>query len=556
MELIKDDVQGMPEHFKELISTALDCGEVLSNLINNVLDVSKIQAQMFQPVYSKAQPRTILHKVFNVSKTICVRKGLTLILDIDKNLPNFLLLDGTRLTQVLINLVSNAIKFTEEGYIKIKVTWKYEPTNVCKKQKSDLSNYLCVKPRSQYEVNEEENSKEFMFNPMLNSRQADKCTQTQDRARENCKKETYSSLDSNDESFLCYYHEELKGTLLVDVEDSGIGISDDNCKKLFNPFTQANSAISKLYGGTGLGLWISKTIIQVYKGCMSVTSEVNKGSTFRVELPCSVYIFLDNPLPKNSLISQKLEVLLLDNQFTKANKKALEEQGIKVNVCISSYLANKYLDTYSHHFIFISINFLTENSLTLMNRLKRIETEKKTPIIILVPENQIDRIPPKFKSYSALISPLSHQDIGKMVNFLYQKSVQKNAGVVLILDDDRFILDILSKILEKEKILHSTFLRGAELVEVYKKQNKDVALVVVDANLEETTGFEIARLIREFEKGARLNEVPIVCISGDNDEKHMKKCRESGICFSCNSYIVTKPVKREEYINTIKRFLR
>ena len=112
----------MTESHKEYVSTAIDCGEILSNLINNVLDVSKIQAQMFQPSLSKIQIRSSLHKIFNVTKTVCIKKGLTMILEIDKNLPNTLMLDGSRLSQVLLNIVSNAIKFTEDGYVKIKVS--------------------------------------------------------------------------------------------------------------------------------------------------------------------------------------------------------------------------------------------------------------------------------------------------------------------------------------------------------------------------------------------------------------------------------------------------
>ncbi|OMJ74670.1 hypothetical protein SteCoe_26348 [Stentor coeruleus] len=551
LELIKDDVEDLSEHFKEFISTAMDCGEVLSNLISNVLDVSKIQAQMFQPTYAKYNPRTILHKVFNVSKTICLRKSLTLILEIDKNLPNCLLLDGPRLTQILINLVSNAIKFTEEGYIKIKATWKYVPTGKCREFRSDYSNYLCIKPRSLYERGEELTIDTSQVNVIINGKFIDKSVQTESNTgKKNIKKENFS-LDTNDESYISYYHEELKGVLEIEVEDSGIGISDENCKKLFNPFTQANSAISKLYGGTGLGLWISKTITQVYKGNISVKSSLNHGSIFTIQLPCSVYIFFDNPLPKNSLLSQKLEVLLLDNQYSKANKMALEEQGIKVTVCMSGIVAVKYLETSNFHFIFIGINFLADNTFTLINRIKKIEEEKKIPIILLVPENKTDRIPAKFKSYTSVLSPLTNNELCRLIQMFYNKSPQKSSGIVLVLDDDRFILDILSKILEKEKILHTTCSKGRVLIDIYKKQYREVSLVVLDANLDDISGFEVAKTIRFLEKNMKLPEVPIICISGDNNETHFKKSRESGINFN-----LTKPVKRDEYVTTIKRFLK
>ena len=524
----------MPEHTKEFISTAMDCGEVLSNLINNVLDVSKIQAQMFQPVYSKSQPRAILHKVFSINKTICIRKGLTLFLEIDPNLPNFLLVDPGRLTQVLINLVSNSIKFTEEGYIKIKATWNYDNTGMANEFTSEYSNFMCIKPRSNYDETPTILPQVYQSNDEI-GRQVDKSVQTEYFvSRAATHKESYSLLDNHQEHFICKYHNEIKGTLVIEVQDSGIGISEENCKKLFNPFTQANSAISKLYGGTGLGLWISKTILQVYKGSLTVKSRINEGSIFTIALPCAVHASEEPLLPKNILVDQKLDVLLLDNLYTKSNKMALEEQGVKVSVCVSPIHATKYLDSHEFHFIFISINFLSDNLVSLMNRIKRIDEEKKTPIILLVPQNKLDRIPARFNSYSTLVSPLTQRDLSKVINFMAEKTAQKNNGMVLVLDDDKFILDILSKILEKEKILHKTCAKGYEFIEVYKKSFRDVAVLVLDAHVKDLSGFEVARMIREFEKTHGISAIPIICISGDNDESHLKKCLDAGIAIRRN----------------------
>lgn len=533
----------------------MDCGEVLSNLINNVLDVSKIQAQMFQPLQIKAQSRTILHKVFNMNKMICIRKGLTLILEIDPNLPNFLLLDSGRLTQVLINLVSNSIKFTEEGYVKIKAIWNYDATGMVNEFVSELPNFMCIKPKVSFE--DAGILAKAELEKVEDGKFVNKGVQTEVFAsRSKSHRDTYSMLDNNQEHFLCKYHNEIKGTLTIEVEDSGIGISEENCRKLFNPFIQANSAISRLYGGTGLGLWISKIILNVYKGSLSVRSQINKGSIFTVTLPCAVYMSDEPSLPKNILADKKLNVLLLDNLYSTSNKIALEEQGVKVTVCASPIHATKYLDSYEFQFIFISANFLSETLVSLMNRIKKIEEEKKTPIILLVPENKLERLPLRFKNYSTLVSPLTQRDLGKVINFMAEKTAQKNNGMVLVLDGDRFILDILSKILEKEKILHKTCQRGLELIEIYKSMFNEVSLIVLDANLHDISGFEVAKVVREFEKSSSLSSIPIVCISGSNDENHLKKCQSSGITLRCNKYIVTKPIKREDYISTIKSFLK
>lgn len=74
------------------------------------------------------------------------------------------------------------------------------------------------------------------------------------------------------EQILVEYGHERSGTIVVKIEDSGIGISEESLQKLFSPFQQAHEKISTYYGGTGLGLWISKTIMEQYGGSINVTS--------------------------------------------------------------------------------------------------------------------------------------------------------------------------------------------------------------------------------------------------------------------------------------------
>ena len=146
LDLLRDDVNCNKGSNKDLFQTALDCGEILFNMINNVLDACQISTQLLVPNKSNVEPRLLLHKIINICKANIQRKELKLELIIDAKLPKFLVMDPGRFYQVIMNLISNAIKFTEQGYIKIKVSWE-----------SDLSSisepYLKSPPHVEYTEN-------------------------------------------------------------------------------------------------------------------------------------------------------------------------------------------------------------------------------------------------------------------------------------------------------------------------------------------------------------------------------------------------------------------
>lgn len=79
--------------------------------------------------------------------------------------------------------------------------------------------------------------------------------------------------------------QECKGQLIIEVIDTGIGISQEGIKKLFQPFQQADKGIQAKYGGTGLGLWITNKLVGVMRGHIDVESELNKGTTFTIKIP-------------------------------------------------------------------------------------------------------------------------------------------------------------------------------------------------------------------------------------------------------------------------------
>ena len=202
--LLEDgNIQRAPDRRVEAINTIRRNGNHLLKIINDILDLSKIEAGKFAIEKIDCNPLEILAEIEESMQTRAEAKGIGLSIKLDSPLPVCIQTDPTRLRQILINLVGNAIKFTELGSVEV-VT---------------------------------------------------RITQSGATHR-----------------------------LVIDVVDSGIGISQPHCQRLFEPFQQADSSMSRRFGGTGLGLVISKRFAELLGGDISVASEVGIGSTFTLVL--------------------------------------------------------------------------------------------------------------------------------------------------------------------------------------------------------------------------------------------------------------------------------
>jgi signal transduction histidine kinase len=193
----------------EWIDVIVRNGNHLLKVINDILDLSKIEAEKMTLEQLEISPSGLLDEVAALMRVRAAEKGLTLHVTGGDKLAPKLLLDPTRVKQVLVNLVGNAIKFTTAGGA-VAIDARYQP--------SDSS----------------------------------------------------------------------QGTLILAVRDSGIGMSDEVIARLFQPFEQADASTTRQFGGTGLGLTISRRLIEMMGGRITVTSAVGKGSTFTIELPARV----------------------------------------------------------------------------------------------------------------------------------------------------------------------------------------------------------------------------------------------------------------------------
>jgi PAS domain S-box-containing protein len=180
-------------------------GRTLLALINDILDLSKIEAGKLDLQYDALDISVILRDIQHIFSQKAEQKGIDLFLEIAPGMPQSMLLDEVRIRQILFNIVGNATKFTERGHVKIRAS------------------------------------------------------------AENIKDDT---LD-----------------LVLEIEDTGIGISKNDQQRIFEAFAQQSGQSAKKYGGTGLGLSITKRLVEMMNGKITLTSEPGQGSVFRFTFP-------------------------------------------------------------------------------------------------------------------------------------------------------------------------------------------------------------------------------------------------------------------------------
>jgi signal transduction histidine kinase/CheY-like chemotaxis protein len=223
-ELLQNDLRE-PRHRQYLQSIRASAGSLLL-LINDILDMSKIEAGAMELHPEPTDLREICDFIHTLFSEPAAKKELKLECYVVENLPHALLMDRIRLRQILINLVGNAVKFTDNGGVEVRVTWEKQPT----------SSHV---------------------------------------------------------------------TLVIEIQDTGVGIPQDKLDAIFKPFVQAGAHREKEKQGTGLGLSIVKRLTEIMGGSVTVASVMEQGSAFHLRFP---NVPISARLPASEKISSTGEV--------------------------------------------------------------------------------------------------------------------------------------------------------------------------------------------------------------------------------------------------------
>jgi PAS domain S-box-containing protein len=422
---------------KSYLDSIQTAGKSLLTLINDILDLSKIEAGRLNMQYEPVNPQIIFTELQQIFSLKIAEKKLEFIMAIDESLPPALLLDETRLRQVLLNLIGNAVKFTDSGYIKLGAN-----------------------------------------------------------------QETYANQKQID--------------LILAVEDSGIGIPADQQALIFESFRQQDGQSSHQYGGTGLGLTISKRLVEMMNGQISVTSIPSKGSRFEiilraVEIATAILETKpDNTFALNNITFEKAKVLVVDD--IESNRHLIEEYLLHLNLEVISaengQEALLFAEKYHPALILMDIRMPKMDGYETTERLKNHPNTANIPIIALT-ASVISNVKAKIKKNKNFDGYLSKPvNISELLNelsrYLTKKAVADVPQAATIEVDSTLNLAEISNLPELRNKLKQ------EVMPAYEKTNQILESEIIT---------ELAEKI--IEVGNEYN-IPIFIHYGDLLQEYME----------------------------------
>jgi PAS domain S-box-containing protein len=500
----------LPAQQRDLIETIRTSGDALLTLINDILDFSKIESQRLELEFYPFQLRECLEDAIELFAQNAAAKNIALICDIDPSAPTAIVGDATRLRQILINLLGNALKFTETGEITLSVTSRRLNASPLLPPPAELTS-----PKIESSVYE----------------------------------------------------------LEISITDTGIGIPVEQIPLLFQPFHQADTSISRKYGGSGLGLAISRRLSELMGGRMWLESEVGQGSTFSFSLIAVAHASLrENDLCGEQSVLSGRSVLFLDPYASNCSSffNLVSPWGVEVVTFCSIEAAQAHLKQGANFdVIFCDIGFtlpaLTQFGQTLRSRLPDVPFVlcKSISHSVLSPEMLIRLGSPYFLAkpfkqhqiynvmLEALDADLSDRISRKMViphSFQSQAASLPTHLRILLVEDNVINQKVAASMLERLGYHADIAGDGLEAIAALQRQVYD--LVFMDVQMPEIDGYETTRRIkRDLAPHLGDSLPPIVAMTANAMVGDREVCLAAGM----DDYL-SKPIRPEEIIRILTQW--
>ena len=495
--------------------------EALLTIINDILDFSKIEAGKLDLEIIDFDLRTTIENVGDVLAFQAVDKALEFACHIQHDVPTALRGDPGRLRQIIMNLAGNAMKFTKKGIVTIRVTLA-----------------------------------------------------AQDLEYDNLKIETKNLKSRIENSKLA----KASVALRFEIIDTGIGIAKKNMDKLFKSFSQADTSTTRKYGGTGLGLTISKNLSEMMGGIIGVDSVEGQGSTFWFTA-----VFEKQAQAFKKPVVEDLAgkyVLVVDD--IKINRQILKEQlesvGCEVGEAESGQEA---LDMLYHaqdignpfDIAILDMQMPIMDGETLGKKIKESKKIKNTTLVMLTSIGQRgDAARAKQIGFAAYLhKPVKQSQLFDSLGMALGMAIKKNISdkdkevdsivtrhtiaetqlnklLVLLAEDNKMNRKVATAMLKK--MGHSVIQaeNGEKGVEAFEKEEFD--LILMDIQMPVMDGPDATAKIREIEKKTRKIRTPIIALSANA----MKGDKEKYLAAGMDAYM-TKPIKKDIFMKTIQKVM-
>ena len=468
---------------------------ILLELINDILDLSKIESGKVEISSSEFNLVDIIEDIINLLSQTALDKNIELFYQIEKDLPTIIQSDSFRVHQILTNLIGNAIKFTDKGYVYLQVT--------------------------------------------------------------------KGKLDNTETS--------IKFT----VSDTGIGMSNDVKTKLFKAFTQADTSITRRFGGTGLGLVISRKLTLLMKGEIGFDSTENKGSTFWFSVPVTPTL---QKHKKSELIGTKIAFVCnhyiakqafntlfsnwqcsvndynLDDLDTSEAIKQINQSYDIVIVLLSNKDLNQDTTSISLNKLEFSIPSFLIASTQSHTKLKNLQqqifnnavfTSEKTEVIKQKLINILD------KNSQIAITETTDNDAKSELDW-------SNINIMVV-DDNEINLRLVEIILHKHRARVTTARLGTHAIDYASMNIYDI--IFMDLHMPGLDGYETAKKIREISPGKQAVIIALTANALPQEKVKVIKSGMNGILIKpvsdailqkvINQWVYKEPIKTPEFNGTI-----
>ncbi|MBF0344521.1 MAG: response regulator [Nitrospirae bacterium] len=499
----------------ECAQTVHSSGKDLLALINDILDLSKIESGKvelhIEPLGFKELATSIERTFGHVAQS----KGLTLDVVVAQDVPNSIRTDPQKLEQIVRNLISNAIKFTEKGGVTVKIS------------------------------------------RILNS-------------------STIPGMGVSAEN-----------TISISVSDTGIGIATNKQGVIFEAFKQADGTTSRKYGGTGLGLTISRELTRLLGGHLHLKSDENAGSTFTLYIPevfrpeltqqqghrsetryAAPELKSGVPVSLEPLNNKPLSVpASLDTDITEDDRQAIRpgdktiliieddpvfakilfnisrEKGFKCIVAGDGQKGYEYANTYMPDAIILDVGLPVIDGWTVVEHLKDSAQTRNIPVhIISASDKNIECLKSGVIGY--ITKPVSMEKLDDAFKKLENTFAQEDKKLLAV-NLDKTQKDTLSELIGSTEVA-IVFVSPEEAHRLLKTDR--VNCIILDLSFDEISGFTLLDKLKEEET---FNDIPVIIYS----KKALSKEAEIKLNMYCHRLIIKKVISNERLLDEIVLFL-
>ncbi len=420
--LFDDEVRPDMPQYKEFLGDILTSGRHLLKLINDVLDLSKVEAGKFEFHPDDVDPGMVMSEVIAIVRTAAASKQIRVEHEVDPALGK-VFIDASRLKQVLYNYVSNALKFTPDR------------GRVVMRAKVDGAN-----------------------------------------------------------------------AFRIEVEDTGVGIAPHDIARLFTEFQQLDAGAAKTHAGTGLGLALTKRLVEAQGGSVGVRSVPGEGSVFHVVLPRRAPKGVSMPVPRvvaGARPGARAILVIEDNENDQnAIVRTLSEAGYAVETASTGAQALAKCRERSFDAITLDLLLPDASGLEVLRALRETPLNRDVPVVVITVVTEIGSVG-GFAVHDMFGKPLEGTSL--LASLRRAGVSPERTGTVLVIDDDPSSLKLMSATLGQLGYRGTTALRAADGLALAEKSTP--LAVILDLMMPEMDGFEF---LEQFRKLPQCRRVPVV----------------------------------------------